>query len=229
MHGIMLHRLGSNVRILERSPTDELASHMAGVCLGTDVQKFLARFDCVREIPLGIASTQMQSIDKHGKPHPFFTVNRLNTSWDALYYRLRANFDMRASGYVPSPPALVPQADESMEAAKERAIYDVGKQVVSIEQLETGQLMVRYKDQTNGGKDGQAVADLVLGADGSKSIVRTTFARPGQAERKCAGYVAWRGTVPEERLSEATRKVFSENTSYLLLKNGDAEGGHIIV
>ncbi|KAI1765119.1 hypothetical protein GGR53DRAFT_519795 [Hypoxylon sp. FL1150] len=229
MHGLMLHHLGCTVRILEQSPTDTLVSHMAGVCLTADVQTLVARFDRAREIPLGIPCVRMQKIDMEGKPHPVMRINRLMTSWDALYYRLRANFDSRVSAYVPHPPALVPRADESMEAAKNRATYDFGKQVVNIEQLKTGQLMVRYKDLKNGGKDGEAVADLVLGADGWNSVVRKTFGGPNQAERKYSGYVAWRGTVPEDQVSEATRNVFSENNSYLLLESAEGRGGHVIV
>ncbi|KAI1099777.1 FAD/NAD(P)-binding domain-containing protein [Jackrogersella minutella] len=226
MHGLVLHHLGSTVRILEQSPTDSPASHMAGVCLGEDVQKLLKRFDRASEVPLGIQCVQLQSLDQQGEIHPFLRVNRIMSSWDALYFRLRANFDVKASEYVPHPPALRPREDEDTEAARTRARYEVGKQVVGIEKLETGQLMVRFKDHSDGGKDGLALADLVLGADGPNSIVRKTFLEPGQADRKYSGYVAWRGVVPEEQVSEETRNVFRENITYSILKG---EGGHVII
>ncbi|KAI1778118.1 FAD/NAD(P)-binding domain-containing protein [Hypoxylon cercidicola] len=226
MHGLILHRLGSTVRILEQSPTETPVSHMAGVSIGGDVLQVLERFDRISEIPLGIPSVRIQSLNRQGKFHPFLRVNRVMSSWDALYFRLRANFDMLASDYVPCPPALIPLADEDMEAAKARARYEVGKQVVGIEQLETGQLMVHYKDQTDGGKNGKALADLVLGADGSNSIVRRTFSELGQAERKYSGYVAWRGAVPEEQVSEETRDVFRANITN---SRFHGKGGHVIV
>nr|QJQ82455.1 BisA [Biscogniauxia sp.] len=209
MHGLMLHRLGSTVRILEQSPADT------------------PRFDRVSEIPLGIASVQLQSLDQKGKVHPFLRVNRIMSSWDALYFRLRANFDMRASDYVPYPRALEPPlADEDGEAAQLRARYEVGKQVVGVEHLETGQVTVRYKDLADGGKDGEALADLVIGADGPNSVVRRTFLEPGQAERMYSGYVAWRGVVPETQVTKETRDVFRANITYSILKG---EGGHVIV
>ncbi|KAI0179313.1 hypothetical protein GGR52DRAFT_299848 [Hypoxylon sp. FL1284] len=226
MHGLMLHRLGSTVRVLEQSPTATPVSHMAGVCLGVDVLQLLARFDRISEIPLGIRSAQMRSLDLRGKVHPFLRVTRVMSSWDALYARLRANFDMQVSEYVPHPSPLVPLADEDIEAAKARARYEVGKQVFGVEQLETGQVMVRYKDQADGGKDGQDLADLVLGADGPNSVVRKIFSGPGETERKYSGYVAWRGAVPEEQVSRETRDVFRANITYLLLHGS---GGHVVV
>ncbi|KAI1651123.1 FAD/NAD(P)-binding domain-containing protein [Daldinia loculata] len=226
MHGIMLHRLGSTVRVLEQSLTHTPVSHMAGVCLGIDVQHFLKRFDRTSEIPLGISAVQLQSLDGQGKIHPFLRINRIMSSWDALYFRLRANFDMKASHYVPHPPALDLRAGEDADGAKARARYEIGKQVIGIEQFKTGQLLVRYKDHTDGGTDAQALADLVLGADGPNSIVRKIFLKPGEADRKYTGYVAWRGVVPEEQVSEETREVFRSNITYSILKG---EGGHVIL
>ncbi|KAK7754990.1 hypothetical protein SLS62_003074 [Diatrype stigma] len=161
---------------------------MAGVCLGVDVQQLLRRYDLASEIPLGIQSVQLQSLDQQGKVHPFLRVNRIMSSWDALYFRLRANFDMRVSEYVPHPPALGLLAGEDVETAKSRARYETGKQVLGVEQLETGQLMVRYKDHLGSGKETQALADLVLGADGPNSV------------------------------SEETREVFRENITYSILQ-----------
>lgn len=226
MHGIMLHRLGSSVRILEQSTTDTPISHMAGVCLGPDVLEFFKRFDRVPEIPLGIPAVQLQSLDRQGKVHPFMQINRVMSSWDALYHRLRANFDMRVSEYVSCPPGVIPQAGETAENARSRASYEVGKQVVAIEQLKTKKLLVHYKDHAEGGKDVQAQADLVLGADGPNSAVRQMFLNPSQAERKYSGYVAWRGVVPENQVSEETRAVFQANITYSIFND---KGGHVIL
>ncbi|KAI0846179.1 FAD/NAD(P)-binding domain-containing protein [Daldinia vernicosa] len=226
MHGIVLHRLGSTVRVLEQSLANTPISHMAGVCLGIDVQRLLERFDRTPGIPLGISAVQLQSLDKQGKINPSVRINRIMSSWDALYFRLRANFDMQASDYVPHPPALDLRADEDADGAKSRARYEIGKQVIGIEQFKNGQLLVRYKDHTDGGADSQALADLVLGADGPNSIVRKIFLESGQADQKYTGYVAWRGIVPEEQVSEETREVFRANITYSILKG---EGGHVIL
>ncbi|KAI0474594.1 hypothetical protein F4859DRAFT_521703 [Xylaria cf. heliscus] len=148
MHGVMLHRLGSRVSVLEQSTTDTPPSHMAGVCLGPDVLRLLNRFDGVAEIPLGIPSVQLQSLDQQGK------------------------------------------------------------------------------DLLDGGREMQAEADLVLGADGPNSIIRRIFCATGQADRKYSGYVAWRGVVPEKAVSEETRRIFRENITYSSLRG---QGGHVIV
>ncbi|ROV87826.1 hypothetical protein VMCG_10552 [Cytospora schulzeri] len=179
---------------------------MAGVCLGNDVQQLLKRFDGLSEIPLGMQAMLLQSLDPDNTIRPFMEINRIMTSWDALYSRLRANFDFRANDYVPQPPVSIPLAD--------------------IKQLETGQLMVCYKDYADGGKDAQALADLVLGADGPNSVVRRMFLKSGQATRKYCGYVAWRGVVPEEQVSLETREIFQSNITYSILKSG---GGHVII
>jgi 2-polyprenyl-6-methoxyphenol hydroxylase-like FAD-dependent oxidoreductase len=226
MHGIMLHRLGSRVRILEQSTTDTPVSHMAGVCLGPDVLGFLKRFDLVAEAPLGIPATQLQSLDDKGTAHPFLRLHRIMSSWDAVYFRLRANFDGRASEYVPCPPAPGPLGVKDEGRTAEKASYEIGKQVVGIEKLERGQMLVRYKDHTNGGRDAETVADMVLGADGPNSIIRRIFSTPGRVDRSYSGYVAWRGVVPEKEVSEETREVFRANITYSV---PTGQGGHAIV
>lgn len=219
MHGIALHQLGRSVHILEQFPTDTPPSHMAGVCLGPDVLRFLERFDRAAHIPLGIPSELLQSLDAQGVAHPFLRAGRVMSSWDALYFRLRANFDGLVSEYVPLPPGPKPLEGESAPLAKERARYEVGQRVVGIEEAD-GRVRVTVQDQT--GAERSLTADLVLGADGPNSMVRGLFVTG--AERRYAGYVAWRGTVLEEEVSAETRQIFSKNITYSILQNG-----HVIV
>lgn len=138
------------------------------------------------------------------------------TSWDALYFRLRANFDGLKSEYSQSPPQINDGEDGPV------AVYNIGKQVTSIEVVGI-QVRVIYWD-LSAGKSVETLADLVLGADGPNSIVRKTFLGPGIAERRYAGYLAWRGVVPENQVSEETRKLFRANITYSIVK-----GGHVIV
>lgn len=199
---------------------------MAGVGLGNDVQQLLKRFDGAAEVPLGIPAVQLQSLDSKGTVHPFMKVNRMLSSWDALYFRLRANFDARASEYVPQPPAPVPRPGEDADSAKARAVYQAGAHVTNIEELETGQLRVQYGEHTHQGKASSALADMVIGADGPNSVVRKLFLEPGRADRLYCGYVAWRGVVPEDHVSKETRDIFRSNITYSVLNEG---GGHVIV
>ncbi|KAL3477167.1 FAD/NAD(P)-binding domain-containing protein [Aspergillus californicus] len=226
MHAIPLHRLGHNVQILEQSPTTTPASHMAGVCLGPDMLTFLNRFDGVKD-PLGIAASQGQSLDSNGHAHPFMRIKRLMTSWDALYFRLRANFDGFKSDYVPNPPESILDDGETDYEAQERAVYMIGQRVIGIKEgtdRDINRVSVTVEDVTLG-ETRTLSADLVLGADGPSSIVRKTFLRDPPS-RRYSGYVAWRGVVPESAVSAATRKVFQANLTYFMSTGG---GDHVIV
>ena len=48
MHGIMIKRLGHNVRILEQNPSPTRESHTAGIAVGPQVQEVLNRI----QVPL---------------------------------------------------------------------------------------------------------------------------------------------------------------------------------
>ena len=60
--------------------------------------------------------------------------------------------------------------------------------------------------------------DLVIAADGPGSGIRR-IQFPG-TERRYVGYVAWRGTVVEGRISEDTKKLFRTCLNYFIYKNG---------
>lgn len=59
-------------------------------------------------------------------------------------------------------------------------------------------------------------ADLVIGADGPSSKIRSLFAP--DVERKYAGYVALRGTVSENDVTAKTREAFSERFTFFHTK-----------
>lgn len=59
-------------------------------------------------------------------------------------------------------------------------------------------------------------ADLVIGADGPSSTIRSLFAP--DVERKYAGYVALRGTVSENDVTAKTREAFSERFTFFHTK-----------
>jgi 2-polyprenyl-6-methoxyphenol hydroxylase-like FAD-dependent oxidoreductase len=56
--------------------------------------------------------------------------------------------------------------------------------------------------------------DLLIGADGVRSTVRSLFLP--EVRPHYAGYVAWRGMVPEPVVSEATRRVLDKRLSFCL-------------
>ena len=192
---------------------------MAGVCAASDVLWFLDKFDRLADAPLGIPSECFQSVDQHGHITVFLRAPRLMTSWDALYSRLRANFDGLKSEYCLNLPECI--ANRVAEG-KVTAVYESGKQVTLIE-VEGEKVRVNYKDSESG-KSTDILADLVIGADGPNSVVRKTFLQREIPKRRYAGYIAWRGVVPEGQVSEETRKIFQRNITYYATKSG-----HVIV
>jgi 2,6-dihydroxypyridine 3-monooxygenase len=68
----------------------------------------------------------------------------------------------------------------------------------------------------------RAEADLLVCVDGVSSTARAALI-PGAAP-SYAGYVAWRGTLPERALSPATRKAFEDAINYQVLP-----GSHVLV
>lgn len=65
---------------------------------------------------------------------------------------------------------------------------------------------------------GQVTADLVVAADGLSSTLRRWIS-PATAPRY-AGYVCWRGMIPESELSQAARDMFVDSLTYVLLPHG---------
>jgi 2-polyprenyl-6-methoxyphenol hydroxylase-like FAD-dependent oxidoreductase len=122
------------------------------------------------------------------------------TSWDLAYYILRANVDGVESAYCEVP---------KKQDVEEEVRHLHGHKVTGVEE-KGDRVAVSYT--TTEGKDGIMEADLVIGADGPSSIIRSIFAP--SVQRTYAGYVALRGTIPEDDVSPATREAFSERFTF---------------
>ena len=190
--GLALKRLGHNVTILERNPTQLLDNQGAGIVSGGDTLDFFKRYDrCNR--PLAVSSHRRQYLDSNGSVIHRVDMLQNMTSWDLAYFMLRANFDGIKSDYcdVPDPLASDGRAVH-LHDHKVIMIHDEGRQV-------------RVDFQRSDGSTGSMYADMVVGADGPNSTVRGLLV-PG-IERTYAGYCALRGTVPENEATEAAREV----------------------
>lgn len=195
MHGIMIKRLGHNVDVLEQNTSSLRAGHAAGITAGPQVEAFFRAHDLSQQ-PYSLDCPGIQFIDERSRVKRFLKRPYQLTSWTALYYRLRANFDGFASEYCPKPPT---------PAEKEgKAVYHTQKRVTDISYTD-GSVTLKFNDLLSG-NDGSLCADLAIAADGSNSAIRRKLLP--EVQSPYAGYLAWRGTVSEGDVSEETRKVF---------------------
>lgn len=67
-----------------------------------------------------------------------------------------------------------------------------------------------FEDLINGGS-GEVGADLIIAADGARSTIRRLISP--DLPNHYAGYLAWRGVVAEEDVSEQARKIFGRSTN----------------
>ncbi len=131
-----------------------------------------------------------------------------------MYFTLRANFDGLESEYCAVPAS---------EHGDGEARYEVGRKVVAVRDLGIGkglevecELMMKDGDEARGERPEDEKetlrGDLILAADGPSSTVRRIVCP--EVQRSYAGYVAWRGTVPENEASETLKKTFVYRFSF---------------
>ncbi|KAF2026914.1 hypothetical protein EK21DRAFT_102878 [Setomelanomma holmii] len=192
-----------NITLLERNPTALLHNQGAGIVAGGDTLAFFKRYDkCERDLAAG--SIRRQYLNKDGEIVHKEDMRQNMTSWDLVYHMLRANVDGVRSDYCE-----VPKDDPG--SGKVTHLH--GHKVTSLEE-KGDKIVVQY--ETNEGKKGDMEADLVIGADGPSSTIRSILTP--NVERKYAGYVALRGTVPENEVTPKTREAFCERFTFFHTK-----------
>jgi 2-polyprenyl-6-methoxyphenol hydroxylase-like FAD-dependent oxidoreductase len=201
------------ITILERSPTPLLHDQGAGVVAGGDTLYFFQKHD-VFEREIAVESQERLYLDKNGKVIDRESYRQKMTSWDLLYYLSRGGVDGTESGYVDKGKWEVVSARGDVREAWGRARYEYGRQVVGVEE-KGGKVEVRWKStrQEEEGVEGREVADFLICADGPSSRLRGMVMQ-GASQRVYAGYVAFRGTVPEGELSWTAKDVFVERFTF---------------
>ncbi|KAK0116571.1 hypothetical protein ONS96_012428 [Cadophora gregata f. sp. sojae] len=222
MSGLMLKHLGHNVRIFERSPTAMLQDQGAGIVFGPEAQEYFSKHVKINR-HLSVPSHLRRTLDRQGKVISENNKRQEMVSWDLLYSALRACFDGVKSDYC-----IVPEKQTGEGDAK----YLYGRKVINVK--DSGdQVEVEYEDGE--GRTQKEAADMVLAADGPSSTIRKLLLP--EVERKYVGYVAWRGTVPENEASDLMKETFVDHfmfyhapgcqiLAYLIPgKNGSVERG----
>lgn len=175
----------------------------AGIGLSAQVQRFFEENDQLKSIPIGTPSKFMNIMDEHTESKQTIPIGYESTSWDAIYYRLRANFDGYKSLYCPDPPKL-PDSGSVIS-------FDTGIKATRVE--EDGESLKVTAQDVNSGETRTYTADYVVAADGASSTVRSQLFP--DLKRSEQDYMIWRGVVPTSELhKELLDKVESNTTIY---------------
>lgn len=214
MHGIVLRRLGHHIHIFERNPSDVRYDLAAGITTHPEFEEFMRAHDRIDE-PWSIQSPGVQFLDV--KSNVKRKINRplQMTSWSVIYHRLRRNFDGLVSEFCGREAKGGADVNGDVEEGKARFL--TGMNVVSLEKVEAG-VELTYQILKEGNKEEKFRADMAILADGANSTLRTKLFP--DVKREYAGYVAFRGTVPESEVSEETKKIFDPNLTYFSYKGG---------
>ncbi|KAF8590301.1 FAD/NAD(P)-binding domain-containing protein [Ramaria rubella] len=204
MIAIVLKDLGYSVTVLERFLTVE--SQGAGIVLGRWSSKFFEVFDKT-ETEIGVPALRRQFFNKDGTTMMDEKIELRMTSWDKLYYTLRANFDgLVQDGYIQTKSAAAHKDD--------RTNYFMGCTVLAHSyDTESQKVDVAYRDKE--GCETHIMTDLFVCAEGASSSSREIYFP--KLPRSYSGYLAFRGLVPEIDLDPETAKslVHSLSVSWL--------------
>lgn len=214
MSAIPLIRMGHRVTILERSPTPLLHEQGAGIVAGGETLQFWSRFQVPgRQRDISVRSRERCYLDKEGQVIDREAWEQNMTSWDLLYYLGRAVFDGVESDYLPKE-AEGGVRKEMNGGAPGKGVYAYGRNVKAIREA-GDRVEIDFEHVGDGAeeKSGTLTADFLIAADGPSSTLRHMLI-PSASERVYVGYVAFRGTVPENSLSSSAADVFVERFTF---------------
>ncbi|KIJ26182.1 hypothetical protein M422DRAFT_272755 [Sphaerobolus stellatus SS14] len=202
MAAITLKDLGYRVTVFERSTTVE--SQGAGIVLGKWSSGFFNKFDKTEtEISVPISRRQFFNLD--GSTITEEEIKLGVTSWDKLYYTLRANYD----GYIQQGYL---NKEQNAAQKDDKTDYFMSTVVVShAYNPDKGKVTVTYRKKE--GNESQTEVDLFVCAEGASSSSRELYFP--DLTRKYAGYLAFRGLVPEKELKPETAKKLINSISFL--------------
>ncbi|CZR52736.1 uncharacterized protein PAC_02613 [Phialocephala subalpina] len=200
--GIGLQAAGNIVTIFERRPNSAMLGLGAGLSCAPEMQEFMAKYDLTKE-PYSLDTNEYQFINSKDEMIRHANMEQRSTTWDVLYYRLRANFDGLRVGYCSVPDF----------SGRRKGVYRDGCTVTGVKEIGEG-VRVEYRDE-NGSEKSMDV-DLLIAADGPSSRIRDIFLP--EMERRFI-HIAWRGTVPLKDISAESQAKQRNIPTLCLIEN----------
>lgn len=198
--GVALKHSGHTVRILEQYGS-ERDSQATGLGLGPSAQAFL-KHHVSHSADLSHTATNLLIMGHDNTVRHFATGRRDLTSWDAIFHRLRFAYDGHISPYCAQPTG-------SSEFGCSVS-YETYKQVLEVRRTDDFEKPMTLTVQDIESHSLEHIqADFVIGADGPNSLIRALYLP--DVKRQYAGYVMWRGLVPENEVSSDTRSLFQSS------------------
>lgn len=205
MNGIVLKRLGHNVTILERSPVALLHDQGAGIVAGNETLAWVQKYTGLQADDISVLSSERLYLDRGGNVIDREAKQQRMTSWGVLYKLGRQGFDGHDND-----PVRAAVNDENY------ARYEYGRTVEGVQDL-SDKVEVQFKQRDSEQNEAslhRQQADIIVVADGPSTSLRQMLLGDGTAQRKYAGYVAFRGTVLESDLSPAASEVFVQRFTF---------------
>ncbi len=162
-----------------------------------------------------MSSFARQTLNKKGEVVDKDEREQKMVSWDLLYFVLRAAFDGLESPYCEVPGGLSRDDSRTQSGSAKRntygegrAEYLYGRKALEIRDVDEE---VEIVFESEDGKKSER-AEMVIAADGPSSTIRKLLLP--DVERTYAGYVAWRGTVPEGEASQRLEDTFVDKFTF---------------
>ena len=124
MQGIAIKRLGHDFKILEQHLSSTREGQAAGIAMMEHSHAFMNSYDLLKDQPYAVACSGVQFLDGGPKVKGGYDRPMPKSSWNVLYYHLRANFDGLTNSYCPSAPTE-PESNGN-------AVYNQGKKVTNV-------------------------------------------------------------------------------------------------